>query len=81
MIKNKKVVNAFNAAVAMRNQLKQEYLQSIHQSHDKLFVTKAERSIVRGTYELIEGLSATQEQLLVDHEELVKLINKIAKYL
>lgn len=81
MIRNKKVKNAFVAAVALRNEVKVNYLKSVHQSHDTHFIAAAERSIIRGEYRVVEGLTVEQEQLLADHESLVELINKIATYL
>ena len=70
------------AALVFRTKLRQEYLKSIHSSSmTREMIDKAERELLKGTYNVVSGMTPEQEELLSAHEEITDLIQSLAKYL
>lgn len=70
------------AALVFRTELRQEYLKSIHSSSmTREMIDKAERELLKSTYNVISGMTPEQEELLLAHEEITDLIQSLAKYL
>jgi hypothetical protein len=72
----------FEAALVFRTKLRQEYLKSIHSGNlPREMVDKAERELLKSTYNTVSGMTPEQEELLSAHEEITDLIQSLAKYL